>query len=350
MTIYDDNGYLSFKNILSQKTPFNFITGARGTGKTYGGLEIGVERHADGLGSFILMRRTMGEAELLWRDEQLNPFTQLNIDKGWNIGIVRASKYTGAIVSRETNHDGTMRVVGEPIGIVLALSTVANLRGFNGAQFSYIFYDEFIPETHVRPIKDEHLAFLNAYETINRNRELCGAPPVLCVCASNSNRLDNPLYTGLNLVTKVDSMKQRGQMVSTLHDRGITLINMERSPVSQKKADTALYKMARGTSFGEMALENKYIGESERTNNGTRPLAEYTPLCNVGELGIYKHKSRLEWYVTKHQPRGVESYGMGDTERARFRRAYPWLWLAYLRKQVFFESRICEILLTNVLG
>lgn len=348
--IYNSDGYLDYKKVLAPKQPFNFITGARGTGKTYGGLELGVDRHRTGKGQFILLRRTMAEAEILWRNESTNPFQQLNKDKGWNIGLVKRSKYTADIVSRIAGPDGTLVPDGEPLGMVLALSTVVNLRGFIASGVSYIFYDEFIPEGHVRPIKGEHLAFMNMYETINRNRELIGMEPVMVIAASNSNRLDNPLYKGLNLVDHVDRMKTRGQMVSVIESRGVQLVNMERSPISEKKKNTALYRMAGDGEFSDMALGNKYIGEGDRSLIGSRPLKEYNPLCQIGEVLVYRHKSGDSLYcIRKAEPLdGIPSFTTGAADRARFNRSYAWIWVWYLKRRVFFDRRSTELDLTTV--
>lgn len=343
MDIYKTSGYLDIPLLFKQGMPFIFATGARGTGKTYGVFEYSIENALQ----FIYMRRTMAEVEVLWKDESLNPFLPFNRNTGHNIGIVRRSKYTGIITERELNSDGTMTPTGQPLGLVVALSTFANLRGFNGLQYKLLFYDEFIPELHVRPIREEHMAFMNVYETVNRNRELEGEPPLLCFCASNANRLDNPLYLGLGLVSKVDRMKREKQLVSVLAKRGILLVNMENSPISKLKEDTALYRMAAGTGFDRMALHNQYIGEEEQGAIGSRPLKEYTPLCAVGEICIYKHKSRRNYYISLHVSGTPPVFGVGDAERKRFRKSFGWLWAAYLDNLIYFESRICEILLTK---
>lgn len=343
MYIYNDIGYLNVPLLMGQNMPFIFITGARGTGKTYGVFDFCIENNLP----FIYMRRTMAEVEVLWKDESLNPFLPLNRNTGRNIGIIRKSKYTGVIIDREINDDGTMRPVGPALGLVVALSTFANLRGFNGVQYKVLFYDEFIPELHVRPIKEEHMAFMNVYETINRNRELEGEKPLLCVCASNANRLDNPLYLGLGLVSKVDRMKRNKQLVSILSKRGILLVNMEDSPISEQKANTALYRMSAGTGFDRMALHNQYLGEEEQGNIGSRPLKEYNPICAVGELCVYKHKSKRNYYISTFCTGSPPTFGYGDTERKRFIKSFGWLWAAYLDNLIYFESRICEILLTK---
>lgn len=343
MIIYTNEGWLDVPLLVRQGMPFIFITGARGTGKTYGSFSYCIEENI----KFIFMRRTMGEIEVLWANELLNPFKDYNADHGTNIGIIKKTKYTGVIVEREADQNGKLVQKGPILGLAVALSTFANLRGFSGSDYDLLFYDEFIPERHVRPIKDEHMAFMNVYETINRNRELQGRKPLQCICASNSNRLDNDMYMGLGLVAKVDRMKREGQLVSIMPKRGIMLVNMEHSPISEQKRNTALYRMSAGTGFDRMALNNEYIGEEETGTIKSVPIKEYTPIASIGEITIYRHKSKHCYYVTTHKSGSPPTFGIGDSERARFRKSFGWLWREYIDDLCIFESRICEILLTK---
>lgn len=324
--------------------PFIFVTGARGTGKTYGELKSLIQSGEP----FIVMRRTKTEVDFLARDESTNPFNQLNTDMGWNIGIERASQYIYRIVDRVFDGEGGYTVVRN-CGIMLALSTVANIRGFDGSAYTEMFFDEFIPERHARPIKDEHLAFLNAVETIGRNRELQGKPPLRVVCMSNSNRLDNAIYLGLNLVRKVDQMKKAHQMVSVMPERGICLINMEDSPISGRKSTSSLYRMAAGTGFEDMALKNKYIGESE---NGKQfrhvNLKEYKSLAVIGEICLYQHKTRREWYICSTISGAPARYEMTTADITRFKRVFGYAYLRYLDNTLYFDDRMSELLFTNL--
>lgn len=338
MNIYNEKGYLDFPNIRKLPFPFIFITGGRGTGKTYGALQDCILQNE----KFVLMRRTQTEMDVL-STPNLNPFKKLNADHGWNYSVEKQGKYTGAIY--EYSPDGT--ATGDAIGLTVALSTISRIRGFDASDASVLLYDEFIPESTARPIKDETSAFLNAYETINRNRELEGRPPLKCICMANSNRLDNPLFMGLGLVTKADEMKMKKQKICTLEKRGIVIINMEDSPISAAKQNTALYRAAAGTEFSQMALSNTFLGESERGYIESRPLNEYNPICAIGEICIYKHKRKREFYVSPHVSGSPPIYGTGTAERERFKKTWGFLWITYLENRMIFEKRICEILLTN---
>lgn len=345
MNIYQNDGYLDVGGLIGTGMPFIFITGARGVGKTYGVLKYCIENNK----RFILMRRTGAEMDFLSANENNNPFAALNADLGCNYGVERTSRHTCTIVEREFDENGEI-VSRTPMGMVIALSTVANIRGFDASWAEVLFYDEFIPERHVRPIRDEHTAFLNAVETISRNRELKTGHTLQVICASNSNRLDNAIYYGLNLVSKVVAMQKKEQEVSVLRERGICLVNVMNSPISARKANTALYRMARGTGFEDMALSNRYIGEYDSGNIKSCPLTEYVPKVAIGELCLYRHKARPEWYATTHIQGAVNRLSTSDTDKAKFRLSYGYLWRLYLDGKLIFENRLCEIMFTRIFG
>lgn len=340
MNVYLDNGYLNFTAIRKQGFPFNIIWGGRAVGKTYGALKDIIENNI----RFMFMRRTQTQLEMISKDE-FSPFKPLNRDHGWDIRMKALSKHNYGVYN-VAYVDG-VESYGEPVGYCCALSTISNLRGFDASDVDVLIYDEFIPEPHARPIKAEGEAFLNAYETINRNRELNGKPPLQVFCLANANALDNPLFIELGIVTKADSMVNKKQLYSRNEARGLLLVNVCDSPISDQKSNTALYKLTGNTQFSRMSLSNEFIGEAERGNIGSKPVKEYKPLVCIGELCVYKHKSRDEFYISTMVSGNPPRYGVGDTERARFRGRYMFLWSAHLNRRVYFEERICEILLTR---
>lgn len=79
-------------------------------------------------------------------------------------------------IGRFEYEDGKPKQCLEKYGIGMTLPSIANIRGFNGSQFEDVVFDEFIPERIVIKRKAEGDALLNAYVTINGNRELEGKP------------------------------------------------------------------------------------------------------------------------------------------------------------------------------
>lgn len=338
MKIYDDNGYVNIPEILKHEAIFIFIYGGRGTGKTYGSLQ----EFIDNQWKFIYLRRLQSQVDIVKKDE-MQPFKQLNDDRGWSIKPYAVNKYISAFHDTDINEDGKEIPVGDTKGILTSLSTFSNLRGIDGHEIKIIHLDEFIPELNERPIKDEAGALFNAYETINRNRELNGEDPVKLLCTANSNRIDNPLFMELKLVRLAEKIRKSGDEYYYDKKRRMLLIDLYKSKISEAKSQTALYELTRGTEFYNMAIKNTFINE-ERGRIESKPIKEYRPIVAIGELTIYKHKSKNEYYVTGFKSGSPKEYGVGERDRERFRKDCFFLWAAYMKNRVVFEEYINEIL------
>lgn len=338
MKIYDDNGYVNIPEILQHEAVFIFIYGGRGTGKTYGALK----EMKEGDHRFIYMRRLQAQTDIV-KKENMQPFKTLNDDMDWTVQPFPVNKYISAFYDSTLNEDGKIIPTGYQRGLLTSLSTFSNLRGVDGSEIDTIILDEFIPELNERPIKGEADALFNAYETINRNRELKGKAPVKLLCLANSNRIDNPLFMELNLVRKAEKIRKEGREYLYDEKRKMLLIDLYKSKISEEKSDTALYQLTRGTEFYEMAIRNSFINE-ERGRIETRPIKEFRPLVSIGEITVYKHKSRKEYYVTTFKSGSPDSYTTGEKDRARFKLKYMYLWRAYMGRLVVFEEYMSEIL------
>lgn len=297
--LYLKSGYLNIPYILRFPVPFIFCVGGRGTGKTYGALKYVLESGE----KFIYMRRTQSQSDLINKPD-FSPFKSVARDMGIDIISEPVTKYNAAFY-RGTRADDKVVPDGAPIGYTLALSTVSNLRGFDMTDCTLLIYDEFIPEKHERPLKNEAAALFNAYETINRNRELSGSAPLKVLCLANANDINNPIFAELGIVDKVYSMQRKKQTVSINEPRGYAVVLLSDSPISDRKRETALYKLTSGSDFEEMAIDNSYGVDFERRKNIN--LLEYIPLCTVEGITIYKHKSETRYYCTTHRSGGVEN-------------------------------------------
>lgn len=338
--IYDRNGFINIPAIYNIPVPFIFIVGGRGTGKTYGMCKFAIEKKI----KFALMRRTQTQADFISKSE-FSPLKTVLGDMNLMFKAVPLTKQNSAFY--ETDIEGTI-ISPEPFCYSLALSTISNMRGFDASDISLIFYDEFIAEAHERPLKNEAEAFFNCYETINRNRELKGNAPVKVICAANSNNMANELFISLGLVLRAEKMYQNGTPIWIDKERGLALIICQDSPVSKAKEKTALYNLvSRDSDFYQMSLKNVFT-KDRADNIGSRNIKEFKPLVHVGEMYIYRHKSRQEYYVTSFKS-GVfkDNYTMGENDNVRFRLKYRYLWIAFLSRSLFLENYIIQVLFTR---
>ena len=337
INLYTKDGWLDTTSILAAGYPFTFIIGARGIGKTYGILLDVVREKIP----HILMRRTQVETEIISKPEFL-PYKPVCDALGVDV--------TSASVVKNVSGVFDLADPEKPFGYIAPLSTFANLRGFDMSAVELIYLDEFIPEVERRPIKAEYETFLNAYETVNRNRELAGRPPVRAICTANSNTIDNPYFLGLGIVNKIYAMQRKGKSIYADDKRGLLVISLNRSPISAAKADTALYRLAAGSSFSDMALNNVYSGTDDSRISNRQRMIEYRPMVTIGEITIYKHKSEIRYYISTHKQGGAASYTSGTDDIARFRSKYHIILAsAFLEDRVLFEDAVSQILFKRYL-
>lgn len=325
--IYTEEGWVNWNYILEQPASFISVVGARGVGKTYGIFRKLIEEKK----KFIYLRRLKSQLDQCGKIEG-NPFKKLNTDLERNILPFSSG---GILTFREDDKAGEIVAAG------VALSVVANIRGIDFSDYDYIVFDEFIASIGERPIKNEFSAFLNFYETVNRNRELEGKLPVKCVMLGNANTLVNPYFSSWHFMKTAVKMIMGGQMVWRSPDNSRLVILLLNSPISEKKKDTALYQNAT-SDFIEMALDNSF--RTDETNIRSEPLKEYIHIVSVGELGIYRHKSERKYYVSSTQSDKpyYDSFGIG---LKMFQQDYYMLRVHYMvSKNVWFESFELEVI------
>lgn len=331
--IYTKEGWVNWDYILSQPASIISVVGARGVGKTYGLFK---KLKTDGH-KFIYLRRLKSQLDQCSKPEG-NPFKKLNDDLALDIKPYPS----GGIVSfREVDKAGPLVAVG------VALSVVANVRGIDFSDYDYIVFDEFIASIGERPIKNEFQAFLNFYETVNRNRELEGKHPVKCIMLGNANTLVNPYFSSWHFMKTAVKMITGQQMVWRSPDQTRMVVLLLNSPISEKKKETVLYQNA-DEDFIQMALDNAF--RTDETNIRSEPLTEYVHMVSVGELGIYKHKSDRKYYVSSTQGDRpyYDSFGIG---LKMFQTDYYMLRVHYMvSKNVWFESFELEIIFRELFG
>ena len=333
--------YINIWDYKDKRYPFQIFIGGRGTGKSYSGLS-GAINYTSWYGDkFILMRRTAQELDLMLdsdRGEGANPFKPINKDLDVNIGLHKIVKNLAGIYHREFS-DNKMEPVGAPIGYGVALSTIASIRGIDFSDVSLCIYDEFIPEKHVRKIKNEGAALLNAYETICRNRELNGEDPVTMFLLSNSNDIYNDVFIELGLVLEIEKLLRKNKADLYIPERGLAIHLLQPAEeFAQSKAQTAVMKLAKGTAFADMALDNKF-SYNDFSLLGSQPLTGYRPVCHIGKAYIYKKKGSRFYYVSYAPAQCPRLSIDNEQDRMRFYNEYGrHLKPIFVKGKILFES------------
>lgn len=313
MNLYTEQGYLNFGAVDNRGAVFNFLIGGRGTGKTFGCLKYTLESEK----KFLFLRRNQTQIDIISRPE-FNPFHPVDPD----IEIDKLTKYHSAFLNGE-----------EIIGYAAALSTISKIRGFDASDIDIMIFDEFIPEPHEHTVKNEGLALLNAYETINRNREFTGAEPVRLFCLANSNNFDSDILTVFDLYPMIDRAIRTGRELVIDKKRSVLLALLNDSKISERKKQTALYKATASEEFLKMSVGNQF--DTGGANVKSMNLTGLRLIGRLYDLGIYI--TDTGFYIRKSQETAPHVY---DNKKAlkKFRTEFRGLFIAEMNGRIVFEN------------
>ena len=328
--LYLPNGYINMTYVMNNSHGMRvWMIGGRGIGKTYGCLKYALD-----LGRpFIYMRRTLEQLDDMCRD-YFNPFKALR-DAGYFVNVEKFGKragrfYTGDPEEPEAQQDR---------GIMLALSGVAALRGFDLSDYDLGIFDEAIPEGHEPQRKGEGIALLNALETINRNREQNGRPTFRMCLLANSNTLDSRILAETGDSDIIQRMQAKGQ---TYYDTpAVTVWLLNDSPISEWKRGQALYAGQTGR-FVSMALNNEFANDMSGVKQAD--LRQYKARAVLGDLVLWRSRHGSGYHVTTTSAapagslNGVRTYYDDERGRKECRIAMPFLALAYTQQRITFAE------------
>lgn len=323
MNLYLDNNYLDMGAVLSAPYPFIIVVSSRGGGKTYGTLESCIKNNI----RFMYMRRTKTIMDLVM-DGDIQPFIKININNNWDI---QPSKGKGLIKFRDGD---------ELKGFGAALSTFANIRGFDGSEIELLIFDEFIPEPTERVTFNMFTALNNAIETIGRNREQEGRPPLKVLLLSNSDLIYGDIVEGYRIGDDLLEMQESGEEIRE-KSKDMLLLVPACEAFKEFKKNTALYRVTAGTDFARIALENKFKIH-DRENVKRVQLAEYKPIAAISNICIYRHKKEPIYYVCEKISGAPKIYDDTPIDIKRFLRDQPRIMRAYNKKRILFENIQCQ--------
>jgi hypothetical protein len=330
--MYTPEGWVDFPEIMKTAPPFIIMMGGRGTGKTYGALKMLIEQNA----KIIYMRRTQVQANMVLKEE-VNPVKKVMKDLGIDWTLNKVNEVLSVITYGE--EDGKI--------LMCALSTMGNVRGFDADEYEHFIYDEFIPDKLSRKMKGEADGFSNAYETINRNREIEGRKPLQAYLLTNSNTILNDILITFGIVTAVARMKKQKREVLHIASKGIVVYYLRESPISEKKKQTALYRATAGTSFFDMAISNEFA-DMGIYNVRNVPLTELRPIVSLGELCFYEHKSENYIYVSDKISGSPPKCNIDLIDA--FRSTYNFIVLMHCYGELTYQNEVCPVLLTKYLN
>ena len=320
---YTKEGFIEMGELLEDSSSYPYLTviSSRGGGKTYGTLKWLIEKKL----KFIYFRRSKQILEII-SDPAYHPFKRLNMDMGWEIHPKSGRGLTALM-------DGDKP---EPVGYMAALSTFSNVRGFDASDVKVLVWDEFIPEPSDRITFNMFTAWANAIETVNRNRELQGEQTVRVIMLSNSDLIYGDVVAGFHIGDELLRMQEENIELLE-HSRDMLLVMPQLAEFTDRKSDTALYRLTAGSEFSDVALKNNFPIE-DRSMIGERPLKEYNPVCVVCGICIYKHKQGGRYFASRHVSGDPPVYSNNKTDLRRFMRNHRGILAAYLKKRIAYSG------------
>ena len=332
------------------KVPFLFFIGGRGIGKTYNTLLEHYNAIMSGDAAKVLyMRLTPLEMDLAASEDE-NPYKKINKDNNMSVNFQKVKGLKKIDLYNIFSDDGDDP---EKIGLGVALPTFKNLRGVDFSDYDYIYFDEFIPTEHVRAtpeIKKAGYLFKQAYETINRNREILGYPPVQVIFTANAFSLDSSILKQFGLINVIVSMQQKGQHRYTNTERGIYVELCEAPDIAAAKRDTALYRALKDDDeLIKLNIENAFEDKSFRLVNNRARIIEYQPLVKFNNLVIYRHKSTGALYCASRAcDSAPEEYSNVNKKKFLLRWGSRLRMIVYDEKITFDRSdtyyQLCDVL------
>lgn len=301
--------WYDIRNARQKWRVFCFFLGGRGIGKTYSAIDYVVNSGK----RFLYIRSTEKQIQLSLTPDRGNPFKKWASDHGRNI-FIRRGDDVNDIIETETTEKGESETI---LGYAAALSTFENLRGVDFSSIDLILYDEFI---QARPFAfDAFRAFLNLYESVNRNRELSGSDPVRVFLLANTQELNNPLLAGFDLIGGIEQMKRSGQKRMS---RGDIYVELCDSEISDLKSQSVLYRnLPEEDQYKREALHNEFSRNDFSGIGRPKNMREYRPICNIDDIGIWAHKSQRKYYCQSVMSNKVPTFN-SKNQRGLFYRNY----------------------------
>ena len=252
-----------------------------------------------------------------------------------------------------TNEESATSEQKNIMGVGVALSSLGALRGVDFGDVTEIYFDEFIPaESVVRTpaIKTAGRLFLNAYETINRNRELLGQAPVRAIFTANAFSLDSDILATFQCIDAIQYMQRKGQKRYTDTERSVYIELCDAPEVSAAKMQTALYKAIRkDDDYLKMAVKNEF-SDYVLTLLEKPPIIEYRPIAAYKDITIYAHKADGRLYAARRKDTVPAGCAYDESSRGIFIEQFYFIYKTALQMRLItFDSANTKMLLDKAL-
>jgi hypothetical protein len=223
--------YYDPQKLITMNRILNFVIGARGIGKSYSFKKYPIQRFLKKGKQFIYLRR--------YKDE-----------------LKKIKRYFNDVMTEFPNHEFKVKgkefyIDGKLAGFAMPLSQWQSFKSDAFPDVETIIFEEFIREKdNSGYIPNEVNALLNLMDTVFRDRPNCRV-----FCLSNAVTIVNPYFLYFNIVPDINKRFNKNE--------SICVEIPDSTDFSVKRRETAFGKLIDGTDYGEMALDNKFINDSQ---------------------------------------------------------------------------------------
>jgi len=223
--------YYNPQKMLSYNRILNFVIGARGIGKSFAMKEYPIRRFLKNGEQWIYVRRYKTELKKI-----KNYFTDVQ---------EKFPEHEFKVKGREFYIDNQLA------GWAIPLSMWQSEKSNAYPKVTTIVFDEFIREKdNSNYLPNEVNAFLNLVDTVFRNRDNGRV-----VCLSNAVTIVNPYFLYFNIVPDIHKRFNAYEDI---------LVEIPESyDFAEERKKTRFGRLIDGTEYGEMALDNEFVNDSE---------------------------------------------------------------------------------------
>lgn len=287
--------YYDYNPIMGRNTPYNFVCGARGLGKTYGAKKFAIKKYLRKGRKFIYLRRY---------NTELNHAGSFFADIAWEFPSheFRVHGRTYQCRPAKADPDEENELPWEDMGTCLALSQSQHLKSVSYAEYDLIIFDEFIVEKgSIHYLPAEPKRFNDFYSTVDRYNDR-----VKVLFLANAVSMTNPYFIeyGVRL--------RKGQEWYTLGNGFVTLHCPDSAKFASEVEATRFGRFIRDTdpSYAEYAIDNKFTDDTD-VLLGKKPadaVPRFTIYTPVGIMGVWTSQSSFNYFVTGKTVGDVPAY------------------------------------------
>ena len=294
-TVTIDDHY-SFHDILTRNTPWSFVIGARGLGKTYGAKKNAIRDFIKNGNQFIYLRRTDVEQKT----------------KGTFFSDIQDSfpgfefRVNGA--QAECHHIGDDSKKWEIMGFFVALSQAGGKKSVAYPRVRTIIFDEVFPDNQ-QFISNEVTAFEEFYNTVDRWRD-----NTRVLFLSNAVIKANPYFAKFKISLDEQQLKKQSIGIYCGGFIGVELADYKgfSSRVSRSRFGKFLTSFDR--DYAEYSINNKFRDDSDTLLSQLDDDSDgYSYTLDTEDYGIFGVWYRLEddfqgFLISRRFKRGSQFY------------------------------------------